>query len=76
MEKSAIDAFPKPLLPFSVTIAGQPAEILYAGAAPCLVAGVMQVNVRLPPDTPSGPAVVLLQVRTRKNQTVSTVAVQ
>jgi uncharacterized protein (TIGR03437 family) len=36
----------------------------------------MQVNVRLPPDTPSGPAVVVLQVGTRKSQTVSTVAVQ
>jgi uncharacterized protein (TIGR03437 family) len=39
---------PKPLLPVSVTIDGQPAEVLYAGAAPSLVAGVFQLNVRIP----------------------------
>jgi uncharacterized protein (TIGR03437 family) len=41
--------FPVPVLPVSVmfdfTEAG---EVLYAGAAPGLVAGVLQVNVRIP----------------------------
>ena len=37
-----------PVLPVSVMIDGQPAEILYAGAAPGMVQGVVQVNVRIP----------------------------
>jgi len=36
---------PKPQLPVRVEIAGEAQEILYAGAAPQLVAGVIQVNV-------------------------------
>ena len=40
---------PRPRLPISVQTAdAQPLDILYAGAAPGLVAGVLQVNVRLP----------------------------
>ena len=40
-----------PVLPVSVSlISGQslPAEVLYAGAAPGMVAGMMQVNFRIP----------------------------
>jgi len=40
--------YPKLKLPISVTIGGQPAVIEYAGAAPGLVAGVIQVNARVP----------------------------
>jgi uncharacterized protein (TIGR03437 family) len=35
-------------------IAGTRAEVLYAGPAPGLVAGVMQVNARVPESTPAG----------------------
>lgn len=48
--KLASGTFPKPVLPVSVTIGGQAADILYYGAAPGLVAGVMQVNARIPYD--------------------------
>jgi len=47
---------PRPALPVNVTIDGQPAELLYAGAAPSLVAGVLQLNVRLPAGV-TGPTV-------------------
>ena len=40
--------FPAPVLPVSVKIGGQPATVLYAGAAPGFVAGVLQVNVQIP----------------------------
>ena len=40
--------FPKPVLPVSVRIGGQDAMVLYAGAAPGFVAGVLQVNVQIP----------------------------
>lgn len=36
-----------------------PAEVLYAGAAPALVAGVTQINVRVPATAPVGPNVSL-----------------
>ena len=39
----------KPVLPVSVIfVGGAPAEILYAGPAPGIVAGVLQLNVRVP----------------------------
>ena len=38
----------KPVLPVSVTIGGKPATILYAGSAPGLVAGIIQVNCIVP----------------------------
>jgi len=45
--------YPHPVLPVSVSIGGTAAEILYAGAAPGLVSGVLQINVRLPADAQS-----------------------
>ena len=38
----------------SVQIAGTRADVLYAGPAPGLVAGVMQVNARVPDSVPAG----------------------
>jgi uncharacterized protein (TIGR03437 family) len=55
--KVASVPLPAPLLPVTVRIGGVDAEVLYAGAAPGLVAGVMQVNVRVPASAPSGTAV-------------------
>jgi uncharacterized protein (TIGR03437 family) len=40
--------FPKPVAQVSATVGGQPAKILYAGAAPDFVAGVLQVDVQIP----------------------------
>lgn len=40
--------YPKPNLAVSVTIDGLPAQVLYAGAAPGLVAGVLQINAVVP----------------------------
>jgi uncharacterized protein (TIGR03437 family) len=44
----------QPLLPVTVQIAGLPATVTYAGTAPGLVAGVMQVNVSIPATVPRG----------------------
>ncbi len=43
-----ITSYPTPQLPVSVTIDGLPAKVVYAGAAPGLVAGVLQINVLVP----------------------------
>jgi uncharacterized protein (TIGR03437 family) len=39
---------PVPLLPVSVSMGGQSLQIMYAGAAPDLLAGALQVNVLIP----------------------------
>ena len=41
----------------SVTIGGQPATVGYQGAAPGLVAGVVQINAQVPANVTPGPAV-------------------
>lgn len=48
---------PKPQLPVTVTIGGQSAEVLYAGAAPTFAAGLMQINVRVPQNVQRNTAV-------------------
>jgi uncharacterized protein (TIGR03437 family) len=46
----------------SLTIGGQPAQILYAGAAPSMVSGVLQVNAIVPDGAGSGAQPVVLTV--------------
>lgn len=71
------DNLPQPVLPVTVAIGGQPAEVLYAGAAPGIVAGVMQINVRIPASVQSGAAVtVSLAVGKQFSSQNVTVAVQ
>jgi uncharacterized protein (TIGR03437 family) len=48
---------PKPLLPVTVQIGGETAEVLYKGAAPGNVAGLIQINAKIPANAPSGPSV-------------------
>jgi len=61
----------------SVTIGGQPAEVLYAGSAPGLVAGLLQVNARVTDGIPSGDAVpVVLSIGSASSPSTVTMAVQ
>ena len=53
--------YPRPVLPVTLSIAGVPAQTLYAGSAPGLV-GVMQVNARVPAGAAPGTAAVVLAV--------------
>jgi uncharacterized protein (TIGR03437 family) len=48
---------PLSVAPVSVTIGGQPATVGYQGAAPGLVAGVMQINALVPAGVTPGAAV-------------------
>lgn len=72
----AATIFPKPLLNVAVTIGGQPAEVAYAGAAPFLVAGVFQINVKIPEDAPSGAVPIVVRVGSFASQEGITVQVQ
>jgi len=58
----AIGKLPKPMLPVKVTIDGQTADVLYAGAAPAMVSGVMQVNVKVPASAGTGSVPVQVTV--------------
>src|SRR6202035_2236751 len=55
--KPAQVPLPHPLLPVTVTIAGQTVTPQYAGGAPGEVAGLMQVNVQIPSGMTPGAAV-------------------
>ena len=55
--KLAEETLPQPLMPVSVLISGQDAKVFYVGAAPGLVADVMQVNARVPKNIEAGDAV-------------------
>lgn len=53
----ALSAAPysKPMLPVSVTVNGETVPVRYAGAAPGLVAGVLQINIVVPADAYPAP---------------------
>lgn len=75
--KVASVPLPMPVLPLLVGIANIGAEVLYAGAAPGVVAGLLQVNVRVPTDAPSGPGVgLVIKVGEVFSQPGITVAIQ
>jgi uncharacterized protein (TIGR03437 family) len=58
----AAASLPKPLLTVSATVGGKAAQVLYAGAAPGYIAGLMQINLRLPPGIASGPSPLVLNI--------------
>jgi uncharacterized protein (TIGR03437 family) len=64
----------KPRLPVTAHVAGLQAEVTYAGAAPGLVAGVMQLNLKLPSGIPSGPAEVKIFIGGVQSQGGVTIA--
>jgi uncharacterized protein (TIGR03437 family) len=53
---------PKPIANVSVTIGGQPAAVSYAGEAPTLVSGVMQINATIPDNIGSQNQTVIVTV--------------
>ena len=67
----------RPVLPVTVTIGGVPAEVQYAGSAPGMVSGMLQVNVVVPDDAPSGTGVpVVVSVGSFQSQGTAVMAIQ
>jgi uncharacterized protein (TIGR03437 family) len=66
----------KPALTVTATIGGLPATVVYCGSAPGIVYGISQANIRIPPETPSGPQPLFLTVGTASTQSGVTVQVQ
>jgi uncharacterized protein (TIGR03437 family) len=68
---------PRPILPVHALVGGQPAAVQYAGAAPGIVEGVIQVNLLIPAASQTGAAVpLLLQVGDSTSQPGITLAIQ
>lgn len=64
-------------LPVTVTIGGRRIEPLYAGVAPGLVTGLLQLNVILPPDVPTGDAVpIFISVAGVSSQDGTTISIE
>ena len=73
--QTATTTLPKPILRVDVTIDGKPAEVLYAGATPGIVAGLMQINARVPTNAQAGTVPVVLTVGAATSQPGVTIAV-
>jgi uncharacterized protein (TIGR03437 family) len=65
------DALPRLTLPVSATVGGVPATVYYAGVAPGLVEGAMQVNVQISSVTPDPSVPVAITVDTTTSNTVT-----
>jgi uncharacterized protein (TIGR03437 family) len=67
---------PAPLLNVSALVGGQPALVTFAGEAPGLVSGVLQVNVVIPQTVASGSQSISISIGTTSSQPGVTVSVQ
>jgi uncharacterized protein (TIGR03437 family) len=65
-----------PVQQVTATVGGVPATVQYAGSAPGLIYGVMQVNVLIPASVSSGAQPVVVTVGTTNSQNGVTVAIQ
>jgi uncharacterized protein (TIGR03437 family) len=73
---SSSDVLREPVLPVSLTIGGQAAQVLFAGSAPGNVAGVMEVEAIVPAGAASGTPPVVLTVGSASSQANVTVNVK
>ena len=70
------DDLAQPKLFVEVSIGGQSADVRYAGNAPGLVAGALQVNARIPENVSAGATNVVLSVGGVPSQSGVTLAVR
>ncbi len=69
-------SFPQPLAAVSATVGGQNATVLYAGAAPGFLSGLMQFNLQLPSNLPTGPQPVILTIGGVSSRSGATVTIR
>ncbi len=73
---ASVDELPRPVLPVRLFIDGVEVDVTYAGSAPTLPAGVLQVNGKIPENLAPGPHEVVIQVGDFFSQGGVTVAVE
>lgn len=66
----------QPVLPVTAAIGDVPATVVYAGSAPGIVDGILQVNVVIPPAVSSGASPIVLTVGGQSSQNGLTVSVE
>jgi uncharacterized protein (TIGR03118 family) len=66
----------EPVLPVSLTVGAQTAQVLFAGSEPGGISGVMEVEAVIPAGAATGPAVMVLTVGTGSTQANVTVFVK
>jgi uncharacterized protein (TIGR03437 family) len=74
--QTAQSVYPKPKQPITAKVNGIEAEVAYYGAAPTLVAGVIQVNVKIPAGVADGDAIVQILEGSSESPATVTVAVK
>jgi uncharacterized protein (TIGR03437 family) len=67
---------PVPLALIAITIAGQPANYTFAGEAPGLVSGVLQLNVVIPTTIAAGDVPISVSIGGNNTQTGVTISVR
>ncbi len=65
-----------PVLPVTATVGGVAAQVQFAGSAPGLVYGVLQVNVQIPAGVTPGPQPIVINLGTTGTQAGVTVQVK
>jgi uncharacterized protein (TIGR03437 family) len=73
---TTLNDLPRPLLPYAVTVDGQPANVSYFGSISGLAAGIVQINVTIPPAARSGDVPLMVTVGGNSSQTGITVSVR
>ena len=68
--------YPLAQLPVTVFIDNQPAEVVYAGAAPGMVRGFVQINVRVPAGASKGQDKIVLKAGGYSSPNTVTIVVQ
>jgi uncharacterized protein (TIGR03437 family) len=74
--KLAVGVYPKPVAPISLKIGDSTADLIYAGAAPGLTAGLMQINARVPSGARSGVVSVVLVVGADSSPSTVTISIK
>ena len=76
-EAIAPDKLRKTKAEVTVEVGGRPAKMEYAGTAGYAVAGLVQINVKLPDDAPTGPSIpVTINIGGNLSQSGVTMAIQ
>ncbi|MEO5925698.1 MAG: hypothetical protein ABIR70_17895 [Bryobacteraceae bacterium] len=68
--------YPKPRQNVRVTVGGVPAELSFVAAAPHSVAGLLQINFRIPESAPLGNAELVLSVGDNESTSLATISVR
>ena len=66
---ATVQQIPKPLLAPTALVNNQPATVVFYGEAPSLMAGLLQVNLVIPPNIPAGPATLVISLGGVSSQT-------